>query len=123
MESSLGLSKKARDMSERKKLADEAREYGEAALENVVMSGDKCMVAQVEFLLACVTAWKVYLQARGSGVEPGDWQGREGVEVLMQRRLNGLRVFGNLDMERYEEQAEMYLALFRQSVEQMWEMG
>lgn len=68
--------------------------------------GDVCMVAQVEFMFACVTAWKVYLRMK-SGEEGAT--GREGVRVLMDMRLGNLRVFPKLQIEWYEGQARTYL--------------
>jgi hypothetical protein len=64
------------------------------------------MGAQVEFMLACVVAWKVYL-----GMKSGEDRetGREGVRVLMGRRVEVLRAYGNLDVGGYEEQARVYL--------------
>jgi hypothetical protein len=103
LETFLLLSQLARPLPERKAHADRAQEFGEAALDNVVMCGDQCMVAQVEFMLACVVAWKVYL-----GMKSGE-DGREGVRVLMGRRVEGLRGFGNVDVRWYEERARVYL--------------
>jgi hypothetical protein len=54
-------------------------------------------------MLACVVAWKVYL-----GMKSGE-DGREGVRVLMGRRVEGLRGFGNVDVRWYEERARVYL--------------
>lgn len=68
--------------------------------------GDECMVAQVEFMLACVTAWKVYLGSK-SGEESA--AGREGVRLLMRKRLSNLRLFPMLHIEEYEVQAKTYL--------------
>jgi hypothetical protein len=50
-----------------------------------------------------VVAWKVYL-----GMKSGE-DGREGVRVLMGRRVEGLRGFGNVDVRWYEERARVYL--------------
>ncbi|KAH7378467.1 hypothetical protein DE146DRAFT_749720 [Phaeosphaeria sp. MPI-PUGE-AT-0046c] len=105
-ETLLLLSQMTRPLAERKDHADQAQSYGEAALENVVKAGDPCMVAQVEFLLACVTAWKVYLRMK-SGEETAS--GREGVRMLMERRLDMLSGYGNLQIDWYEEQAKTYL--------------
>jgi hypothetical protein len=95
-----------RPLNERREHADQAQNYGEVALENVVKAGDACMVAQVEFLLACVTAWKVYLRMKGG--EDGS-AGREGVRVLMGTRLENLRRFPNVRVDWYEEQTRTYL--------------
>lgn len=106
METMLLLSQISRPLAERKEHADQAQGYGEVALENVMKCGDECMVAQVEFMLACVTAWKVYLRMKGGEEGAG---GREGVRVLMESRLAGLRAFPKLQMEYYEGQARTYL--------------
>jgi hypothetical protein len=106
METELLLSQISRPLAERKEHADQAQEYGEAALENVMTCGDACMVAQVEFMLACVTAWKVYLRTR-SGEEGA--AGREGIRVLMEMRLSTLKEYRKLQIEYYEEQARTYL--------------
>jgi hypothetical protein len=106
METLLLLSQLTRPLPERKDHAEQAQEYGEAALNNVVQCGDNCMTAQAEFMLACVTAWKVYLGIKGG--EDGI-AGREGVRALMERRLNCLREFPNVQIMWYEEQAKTYL--------------
>jgi hypothetical protein len=110
LETCLLLSQLARQLPERKTHADKAQEFGEAALENVVMCGDRCMVAQVEFKLACVTAWKVYLGMKSGGNEEA---GRNGVRLLMERRVEGLRGFGNVEIGWYEEQARVYLGYLK----------
>jgi hypothetical protein len=106
LETFLLLSQLSRQLPERKQHADKAQEFGEAALENVVLCGDACMGAQVEFMLACVVAWKVYLGMKGG--EDGGAE-REGVRVLMGRRVDVLRAYGNLDVGWYEEQVRVYL--------------
>jgi hypothetical protein len=106
METLLLLSQMTRPLPERKEHADQAQKYGEAALENVVKCSNDCMVAQVEFMLACVTAWKVYLRIKSG--EDGT-AGREGVRVLMETRLENLSAFPKLQLEWYEEQARTYL--------------
>jgi hypothetical protein len=108
METSLGLSMRTHG-TERKEHADQAHKYGEAALDNVLRSQDECMTAQVQFLLTCVTIWRMYSQARVSGNDPRSHPGIERVEVLMTERLDDLRRFTNLDMEVYEAQARKYL--------------
>lgn len=104
MESSLLLSIREREPEARKRACEQARQYGEAALNNVFSCDDECMVAQVEFLLACVSARKVYLQAKiNSSVRT------EGVESLMREKLGALSKFPHLDMDGYEAQADIYL--------------
>lgn len=112
----------AREGAKRKEHADQAREYGEAALDNVLRCQDDCMIAQVQFLLACVSAWKVYLKAKASGIEPRSHPGTEGIEKLMAERLEELSRFQNLDMEGYEAQAAKYLGYLTKSPRpQAWE--
>jgi hypothetical protein len=103
------LSIAARDPREQKTACDQARNYGEAALDNVLSSGDACMVAQVEFLIACVSTWKMFLQSRMSGTDIRSHPRRTAMENEMEERLGGLRRFPNLDMEGYEAQAAKYL--------------
>jgi hypothetical protein len=106
METLLLLSQMARPLPERKDHAEQAQGYGEAALENVVQCADYCMIAQVEFMLACVTAWKVYLRMKSGEDEAA---GREGVRVLMEKRLDSLKAFPKVQIGWYEEQARTYL--------------
>jgi hypothetical protein len=109
METSIRLSMTARENAERKQHADQGREYAEKALDNARKCEDDCMVAQAEFMLACVEAWKVYVAARMSRVEPSSHPKREGAEVLLEQRLEEVRRFPHLDMEVYEVQARKYL--------------
>jgi hypothetical protein len=113
MEASIRLSMNARDIEERKQHADQGREYAEKALENAYNCGDDCMVAQSEFLLACVGAWRVYVSARMSRVEPRNHPRREGAEVLVEHKLEELRNFPRLNMEAYEAQAKKYLGYLK----------
>ena len=99
----------AHKSEERKQHADQGREYAEKALDNARKCEDDCMVAQAEFMLACVGAWKVYVAARMSRVEPNSHPKREGAEVLLEQRLEELRQFPHLDMEVYEAQSRKYL--------------
>jgi hypothetical protein len=108
METSLGLSMRTHG-AERKEHADQANKYGEVALDNVMRSGDECMIAQLQFLLLCVTVWRMYAQARISGNDPRSHPGIERVNLLMVERLDELSKFQNLDMEVYEAQARKYL--------------
>ncbi|ERF69235.1 hypothetical protein EPUS_01192 [Endocarpon pusillum Z07020] len=113
METSIRLSMIARESTERKQHADQGREYAEKALDNARKCEDDCMVAQAEFMLACVGAWKVYVAARMSRVEPSTYPKREGAEVLLEQRLEELGQFPHLDMEVYEAQARKYLGYLR----------
>ena len=103
----------ARENAERKQHADQGREYAEKALDNAWRCEDDCMVAQAEFMLACVGAWKVYVAARMSKVKPSNHPKREGAEVLLEQRLEELRRFPHLDMEVYAAQARKYLGYLR----------
>jgi len=103
----------ARESAERKQHADQCHEYAEKALDNARKCEDDCMVSQAEFMLACVGAWKVYVAAKMSRVEPSSHPKREGVEVLLEQRLEELRRFPQLDMEVYAEQARKYLGYLR----------
>ena len=108
LEAALGLSQISRAPEERKEHADQAKKYGETALENVVKSGDECMAAQVEFLLACVTAWKVYLLLKSHGSEQGGNVDTESVQTLLLKRKEKLQEYPQLDAAWYEEQARTY---------------
>jgi len=113
METSIRLSMTTRESAERKQHADQAREYAEKALDNARLCEDDCMVAQAEFMLACVGAWKVYVAAKMSRVEPSSHPKREAAEVLLEQRLEELRLFSHLDMETYEAQARKYSGYLR----------
>jgi hypothetical protein len=104
METQIGLSMITPNPTRRKEHARNARENGEVALENVRKCRDECMVAQMEFSLACVTAWEVHLQPDGQ-----DRQVKENVQVLLEIRLNRLRRFKELEIGFYEEQMKTYL--------------
>jgi len=110
-ETCLGLSMQARTKADRKEFADRAREYGQAALDNVLKCQDPCKLAQVQFLLVRVSAWKMYVQARMKGIDPRSEPGRENIEILMEERLRELRQFPELStsMEGYEEKARQFL--------------
>ena len=99
----------AREAAKRKEYADQAQGYGEVALENVARCNDECMAAQMEFLLACVIAWKTYLRIRTSNDDASVGLAIDNARVLMDKRLESLRQFPKLNMERYEEQARTYL--------------
>ena len=103
----------APENAERKEHADQGREYAERALDNARRCADDCMVAQAEFMLACVGAWQVYVAAKMSRVEPRSHLKREGAEVLLHQRLVELRQFPHLDIEGYEAQARKYLGYLR----------
>ncbi|PVH93692.1 FabD/lysophospholipase-like protein [Periconia macrospinosa] len=106
-QTSLLLSMSARSGTKRKQHADQAREYADKALENAKMADDECMVAQAEFMGACVGVWKVF-------VNGGSIEKREVVEVLLGQRLDELRAFeGTVGVRAYEEMAGTYLGYLR----------
>jgi hypothetical protein len=107
-EATLGLSQVVRVHEERKEHADQAQQYGEAALANAVKSGDMCIAAQAEFFLATITAWKIYLQLKSEGEDVNIGVERESVEILLLQRLHQLRQFPNVDIARYEAQAKAF---------------
>jgi hypothetical protein len=108
LETTLGLSQISRAPEERKQHSDEAQQYGETALANALKSGDMCMAAQVNFLIATVTAWQIYLQLK-LGEEDADGSvKKENVEMLLRQRLDQLRKFPQLNIGKYEVQAKTY---------------
>lgn len=109
LEASLGLSQIVRVPEERKEHAEKAQKYGETALENVVKCKDECMAAQVEFLLACVTAWKVYLQTKDVAINPDRSVEVDNTQLLLMRRMEALRGYPKLDMSWYEGQVRTYV--------------
>lgn len=108
LETELGLSQVIRAHEERIEHAAQAQKYGEVALENVMKAGDGCMAAQVEFLLACTTVWKVYLRVRSSQPEHGESPEAESAQLLLFQRLERLREYPRLPMDYYEEQVRTY---------------
>lgn len=108
LEATLGLSQIVRLAEERMQYAEQARRYGEIALENVIKSEDQCMAAQVEFLLACITAWKVYLQMRDVQREPSASFDTDSAQLLLSQRMEQLRGYSKLDMTWYEGQVRTY---------------
>lgn len=109
LEASLMLSMATKDPSEQMAVCEQARNYGKAALDNVINCGDDCMAAQADFLLACADTWKVVLQVRQDDGNPRNWQQRRNAEVVMHEKLDVLRRFPQLNMDWYEAQAVKYL--------------
>ena len=90
--------------------ADEAQKYGEMALENIHKCRDSCMAAQMEFSLAIVAAWKVYLRSKSSSsADYGGTAAREQVGMILLAKLEQIRKYRMLDVSRYEEQMRAYL--------------
>jgi hypothetical protein len=106
MEMSLALSITSKAGQEQKAYCEQAREYGEVTLGNVLICEDACKIAQVRFLLACVGAWKVCVDAR-IDVDAGR---REWAEMILRESIRALNEFPNLKMQPYEAQAAMYIA-------------
>jgi hypothetical protein len=109
LETALGLSQTSQDLRERKTYADQAQQHGECALENVLRSGDECMTVQVDFLLAVVKAWKMYLQYKQEGLRVGDGITKADVQALLQVSLDKIKTYLQLDFCRYEAQVRTYL--------------
>jgi hypothetical protein len=109
LEATLGLSQKARTTEKRMEYANQAQKYGEVALENVVNCGDECMAAQVEFFLACVTAWKVYLNIREHAAASDDSPDSERAQLLLFNRMEKLKEYPTLDAGWYERQVRTYV--------------
>jgi hypothetical protein len=109
LEATLGLSQIARATEERIEHADQAQKYGEIALENVVKCGDECMAAQVEFFLACVTAWKVYLHVRDDVSGSDSSADSESAQMLLVNRMEKLKEYPALDVGWYKEQVRTYI--------------
>jgi hypothetical protein len=108
LETELGLSQVSRAHEERVEYACQAQKYGEVALENVMKSGDDCMAAQVEFLLACTTVWKVYLQIKAGGSGTKERDEVEIAQLLLLQKMERLRAYPKLEMEYYEGQVRTY---------------
>ncbi|KAJ4295580.1 hypothetical protein N0V90_007593 [Kalmusia sp. IMI 367209] len=110
LETDLGLSMKAPSSNhhERRQHADQALEYGQAALDNCVRINNQTMVVQVQFMLAALGIWRVYIQAKASGAEPRFCLGREDALTQMHHVLNALKSIPNMDHAGYEEEARYY---------------
>lgn len=85
--------------------AKAAQEFGQAALRAANESGDSCMAAQVEFLLACVGVWTVHVQREGDKAEDAETRARDELQICMDR----LKRYPELKMRVYEEQLKIYL--------------
>jgi hypothetical protein len=109
LEATLGLSQIARTTEERMKHANQAQKYGEVALENVVNCGDQCMAAQVQFFLACVTAWKVYLNIKEHAAGSDNTPDSERAQLLLFNRMEKLKDYPTLDVGWYERQVRTYV--------------
>ncbi|KAL6706652.1 hypothetical protein ACN47E_005194 [Coniothyrium glycines] len=108
LEATLGLSQITRASEERREHAEQAQKYGEIALENVTKCGDECMATQVEFLLACVIAWKMYLLDKNKGAQLDNGADTVAVQLMLLRRLEKLKEYPRLDAGWYEGQVRIY---------------
>jgi hypothetical protein len=91
--------------------ANEAEQYCDTSITNLKDSGDECMVAQVEFLLVCITAWRMYLGSRYDGPDEAIYHD---VEARMENSLDKLRRFKELNMEAFVKQRNFYLAYLQE---------
>lgn len=106
MQACLSLSQKSPDAQSRMSYADDAMNYGTAALQNARRTGDAFMIAQVEFLVACVKAWSVYMRAKDDRV--WDVAAVKEAEEGLVERLSALQGFGRLEMSGFELQARKF---------------
>lgn len=103
------MSMAVKEPGEQMAACEQARNYGKAALDNVLKCGDDCMAAQADFLLGCAETWKVILQIRADSGNPRNWQRKKDAEVLITEKLSALRVFPQLNVDWYEAQAVKYI--------------
>jgi hypothetical protein len=114
METSIRLSMVSHEIAEKRQYADKARDYAESSLSNAQRSGDECIIAQAEFMMACVQVLRVYVATKENRLDSSTlYARREVAEVQLEQRLMGLRRFAHLDMEVYEGQANQYMAYIR----------
>jgi hypothetical protein len=91
--------------------ATEAQQYGETSLTNLKRCGDECMVAQVEFLLVCIVAWRMYLKSKVDGPDDAVYYD---VQARMENSLNKLRKFEELRIENFQKRRDVYLAYLQE---------
>lgn len=106
-ETSIRLSMLVRARAKQKDFAFEAQQYGEASLANLKRLGDECMIAQVEFLLVCITAWQMYLRSRDEGPDDAVYHD---VQAQLENSLKKLRRFEALNIQHFQKQRDVYLA-------------
>jgi hypothetical protein len=91
--------------------AKAAYEYAQAALQAAKDSGDDCMAAQVEFLLACVALWMLRLQSEGERAEEAVSKGKDELQICLER----LKRYPEVRTRVYEEQMRVYLGYFAET--------
>jgi hypothetical protein len=107
METCLALSQITRDLSAQRTHAEDAKQYGTSALQNVKKVGDACMIAQIEFLVACVETWSVYIRSTRDRV--WDITVIKDQEAALVERLSALQQYPNLNLRLFEEKAKKFL--------------
>ena len=106
-ETLLRMSVLARTAEKQMSHAKEAEQHGGTSIANLKDSGDECMVAQVEFLLVCITAWTMYLRSKNDGLDEAVYHD---MEARMENSLHRLRQFEQLGMNAFAKQRDYYLA-------------
>jgi len=105
METSTRSSMLAPKPKNRTEHAREAQVYGDASLKASVESGDQCMTAQVEFMLACVAVWSMHLQ----NISGKSTDAESKVRLDLENALIKLKRYPELKIRLYEEQRKVYL--------------
>lgn len=91
--------------------AKAAQEYAQEALRAAKDSGDDCMAAQVEFLLACVALWLLRLQSEGERSEEAVSKAKDELNICLER----LKRYPEVKIRVYEEQMRVYLGYFAEN--------
>lgn len=91
--------------------AKTAQEYAQEALRAAKDSGDDCMAAQVEFLLACVALWLLRLQSEGERSEEALSKAKDELNICLER----LKRYPEVKIRVYEEQMRVYLGYFAEN--------
>lgn len=89
----------------RKEHAKLANDYGRASLQAAKESGDDCIVAQVEFLQACVTAWAFQLLPSGERSHDAESKAKEDLQYGLEK----LRRHPGVKIKVHEDQMRVYL--------------
>ena len=91
--------------------AKAAHEYAQAALQAAEDSGDDCMAAQVEFLLACVALWLLRLQSESERTEQAVSKAKDELRIGLER----LKRYPEVKTRVYEEQMKVYFGYFAEN--------
>jgi hypothetical protein len=91
--------------------AKAALEYAQAALQAAKESGDNCMAAQVEFLLACVALWLLRLQSESERSDEAVSKAKDELQICIER----LKPYPEVKIKVYEEQMRVYLGYFAEN--------